>query len=259
VAPPLADATLRNPATLWEAVQRTAGDYICVVDRSYVIRDVNRVDQGFTADQVVGRRVLDFTIDDSTDRLRAAIDEVFRTAGTAALRTRVRTPTGAVRDFSVRLGPVLHENHVAAVIVCSEDITPLEESERALSRERSVLRRLLDIQEQERLLVSYEIHDGLAQYLAGAIMHLEAHLHALGGHEPRELVDSVRLVRAAAEESRRLIAGLRPPALDELGIVDAIESLVADARIEIPRVDFRHELPGEPAPPRSPSSACRKE
>jgi nitroreductase len=40
-----------------------------------------------------------------------------------------------------------------------------------------MLRRLIDIQEKERQLVSYEIHDGLAQYIAGAIMHLEAHLH----------------------------------------------------------------------------------
>ena len=43
---------------------------------------------------------------------------------------------------------------------------------------------------------------------------------------------------AAAEEARRLIGGLRPPALDELGIEDAVESLIADARIEIPHVAF---------------------
>ena len=91
--------------------------------------------------------------------------------------------------------------------------------------------------------MSYDIHDGLAQYIAGAIMHLEAHLHAHEGREPRELVDGMRLLRAAAEESRRLIGGLRPPALDELGIVEAIESLVADARLEIPEVSFTHRLP----------------
>jgi two-component system, NarL family, sensor histidine kinase DegS len=121
----------------------------------------------------------------------------------------------------------------------------LKHSEQALDRERSMLRRLIDIQERERQLVSYEIHDGLAQYLAGAIMHLEAHLHA---HESHELVEGMRLLRAAAEESRRLIGGLRPPALDELGIVEAIESLVADARIEIPQVSFTHALPARRLP-----------
>jgi signal transduction histidine kinase len=119
----------------------------------------------------------------------------------------------------------------------------LKQSERDLQRERCMLRRLIDIQEKERQLVSYEIHDGLAQYIAGAIMHLEAHLHDLEGREPRDLMEGMRLLRAAAEESRRLIGGLRPPSLDELGIVAAIESLVADARTEIPQVMFTHGLP----------------
>ena len=92
------------------------------------------------------------------------------------------------------------------------------------SRDRALLQRLLEIQERERQLVSYEIHDGIAQYLAGAIMHFQAWEAALGDHPGAgELREGMRLLRAAADESRRLIGGLRPPALDELGIVEAIE------------------------------------
>lgn len=47
----------------------------------------------------------------------------------------------------------------------------------------------------------------------------------------------------------RLIGGLRPPVLDELGIVDAVESLAADARTEVPRVEFTHALPAQRLPP----------
>lgn len=118
------------------------------------------------------------------------------------------------------------------------------------SRDRALLQRLLEIQERERQLVSYEIHDGIAQYLAGAIMHFQAWEAALGDHPGAgELREGMRLLRAAADESRRLIGGLRPPALDELGIVEAIESLVADARIEVPAIEFRHDLPGPRLPP----------
>ncbi|MFM8734900.1 MAG: sensor histidine kinase [Pirellulales bacterium] len=113
----------------------------------------------------------------------------------------------------------------------------------------TVLRRLIEVQERERQLVSYEIHDGLAQYLAGAAMQLEALLHEQRDHASPLLLTALRLVRAAADESRRLIGGLRPPALDELGIVDAIESLVADARVEIPGIEFVHDLPGDRLPP----------
>ena len=117
-------------------------------------------------------------------------------------------------------------------------------------KEGKLLRRLLEIQERERQLVSYEIHDGLAQYLAGAIMHFQAWQAALGdGPGASDLQEGMRLLQMAADESRRLIAGLRPPALDELGIVEAIESLVADARAEVPQVQFTHDLPGPRLPP----------
>lgn len=247
-APSAIDAVIHDPATLWDAVQRASGDYIVVVDRNYVVRLVNRVDRGFTPEQVIGQSVLEFTSADSTKPLKRAIDHVFRYAANCSLQTRVRNPEGEVREFSVQLGPVESEGRVAAVIVCSEDITALRETERKLERERGVLRRLIDIQENERQLVAYEIHDGLAQYIAGAIMHIEAHLHVHEHHEPSDLVAGMRLLREAAEESRRLIGGLRPPALDELGIVEAIESLVADARIEIPQVTFTHTLPDRRLP-----------
>jgi signal transduction histidine kinase len=118
------------------------------------------------------------------------------------------------------------------------------------ARDRALLQRLLEIQERERQLISYEIHDGIAQYLAGAIMHFQAWEAVLGDHSgAAELHEGMRLLRAAADESRRLISGLRPPALDELGIVEAIESLVADARVEVPMIDFSHDLPGPRLPP----------
>jgi signal transduction histidine kinase len=109
---------------------------------------------------------------------------------------------------------------------------------------------MIEIQERERQLIAYEIHDGVAQYLAGAIMHLEAWQNALGEHPGMgELREGMRLLHAAADEARRLIAGLRPPALDTLGIVDAIESLVSDTRAEVPEVSFGHDLPGPRLPP----------
>jgi signal transduction histidine kinase len=66
---------------------------------------------------------------------------------------------------------------------------------------------------------------------------------------PQNFDDGLRLLQAAVLESRRLIGGLRPPALDELGLIAAIESLVADARCDIPRVEFHHSLSGERLPP----------
>ena len=244
-----AEAVLSDPATLLEAVCRVSVDYIVVVDHERKIRFCNRVDAGFSIDQVVGRSIVEFTVDDTAFRLRQAVDDVFETCSERSLETTVRGLDGSINEFSLHMGPVLHDGRTEAVMICCENISQLKASERALNRERNVLRRLIEIQERERQLVSYEIHDGLAQYLAGALMHLEACQNAQRDRPAsQELEEGIRLLRAATEESRRLIGGLRPPALDELGIIDAIESLVADARVEIPNISFTHTLPGERLP-----------
>ena len=239
-----ADVSRIDTAALWQAVCRVSADYIAVVDRAGMIRFCNRVDDGWSPEQVMGRSMLEFTMPECTEQLYKLMEEVFTTGSVQSVETTVRRPDGGVNYFSLRLGPVFVDGRPVAVLVCCENILPLKTSEKSLQHERNLLRRLLKIQERERQLVSYEIHDGLAQYLAGAIMHLEACEHATGGSgENRELREGLRLLRAAADEARRLIGGLRPPVLDELGIIDAVESLAADARTEVPRVDFTHSLP----------------
>jgi PAS domain S-box-containing protein len=238
------DVSRIDTAALWQAVCRVSGDYIAVVDRTGTIRFCNRVDDGWSPEQVMGRSMLDFTMPESTEQLYRVIEEVFATGREQTTETTVRRPDGSLNYFSLRLGPVLVDGRTAAILVCCENTLPLKTSEKSLQHERTLLRRLLKIQERERQLVSYEIHDGLAQYLAGAMMHLEACEHGLSGSgENRELREGLRLLRAAADEARRLISGLRPPALDELGIIDAVETLVADARAEVARVEFTHSLP----------------
>jgi PAS domain S-box-containing protein len=239
-----------DTAALWQAVCRISGDYIAVVDRGGMIRFCNRIDSGWSPELVLGRSMLDFTMPESTDHLNQVIAEVFATGEEKVLETSVKRLDGGLNYFSLRLGPVLVEGRTAAILVCCENILPLKTSEKSLHHERNLLRRLLKIQERERQLVSYEIHDGLAQYLAGAMMHLEACEHGMGSSaENRELREGLRLLRAAADEARRLISGLRPPALDELGIIDAVETLVADARAEVAGVAFTHSLPARRLPP----------
>jgi len=239
-------AAMGDSSALWEAVCRVSGDYVAIVDRSGMIRFCNRIDGGWSPEQVISRSIFDFTMPESAGQLHRVIAEVFATGQGQSLETTVRMPEGGVTYFSVRLGPVLVDGRPAAVLVCCENTLPLKTSEKTLHHERMLLQRLLKIQERERQLVSYEIHDGLAQYLAGAMMHLQACEHAAGsGGANRDLREGLRLLRAATDEARRLIGGLRPPALDELGIVDAVETLMTEARIDVPRVEFTHSLPAQ--------------
>jgi two-component system sensor histidine kinase DegS len=92
-----------------------------------------------------------------------------------------------------------------------------------------VLRHLLESSDHERQLISCEIHDGLAQHLAGAVMQFAAFkvLKDTNSEQAAKALDlGVQMVLDGQAEARRLIGGLRPSQMEEGGILAAIESLV---------------------------------
>ena len=254
---PEVEAVLRDPAALWATAQQASGEYIAVVDRHGIIRACNRVDEGFSVDQVIGQSFVRFTVPESTAALEEKLRDVFVTGELQSLETTVRRLDGTLNYFSLRIAPVARHGRTVAALACCESIRPLKETEAELRRERNVLRRLIEVQERERQLVSYEIHDGLAQYLVAALLHLQACQETCPPAAAEDFAASLRLLQAATEESRRLIGGLRPPALDELGMVDAIDSLVADARADIGDVSFAHALTGTRLPPQLETTVFR--
>lgn len=248
--------SLTIPAeSLWQAVCAVTSSYVLVIDRAGTLLFANRLEQGRALEELLGRNILDFAPPESEQAIRAALEAVFSQGVVHAFETVARQLSGALACYAVRACPIEVNGERVAALLCVDDVLPLKTSEETLRHERHVLGQLLEIQERERQLVSYEIHDGLSQYLAGAMMHLQALEHASStgtleeGRHKRDLDESLRLLRAAVDESRRLIGGLRPPALDELGIVEVIESLAAEARGFIPRVDFHHRLSDSRLPP----------
>ena len=114
-------------------------------------------------------------------------------------------------------------------------------AQESLEAEQRLLRELFRAQEYERRLTACELHDGIAQYAAGAIMHLEGYLQSHkdeSKHAELEIVD--HLLHKTLEESRRLINGLRPPILDERGIVAAIKYLIKEPSRAGLQINFDH-------------------
>ena len=116
-----------------------------------------------------------------------------------------------------------------------------KQAEEALKAERQQLVHLLQVQEYERKLIVYEIHDGLVQYATGATMHLGGYLNDRENQPASPQLDLVMmLLQRTIQEGRRLINGLRPPILDEEGVVAAIEHLIQDTITGGPEITFEH-------------------
>ena len=108
-------------------------------------------------------------------------------------------------DLAGHLGGVLHAHQLT------------RDLQRAL--ERQVLAR-----EEERRRLRRDLHDGLGPALAGHLLRLDliaANVRA-GSATYREVIGLREELRQTVAEVRRVVEGLRPPALDELGLPSAI-------------------------------------
>jgi signal transduction histidine kinase len=122
---------------------------------------------------------------------------------------------------------------LACLLALFRDISERRKAEEALERDRRTLEHLFRSTDHERRLIAYEIHDGLAQLLAGAIMQFDtfAHLKEKKSKEAQRVFDAaILMLRQSHAEARRLISGVRPPILDEAGIVTAISHLIHEQR-----------------------------
>jgi signal transduction histidine kinase len=111
-------------------------------------------------------------------------------------------------------------NLLAAPLAAALHATALAEEVQA-SRERIVSAR-----EEERRRLHRDLHDGLGPTLTGAGLKADAALN-VSTTDPsaaRGLITDVRSdIGNAIDDVRRLVYGLRPPALDEVGLIGALQ------------------------------------
>lgn len=99
----------------------------------------------------------------------------------------------------------------------------------ALAGYRQQLRRLaaqaLGAEEEERKRIARELHDDTAQIMASLLIRLRVAQRAQDPAQRDAILEEVREGLAQALDGvRRYARGLRPPALDELGLMPAIEA-----------------------------------
>lgn len=154
---------------------------------------------------------------------------VFLTVG------RVRKPLGKVLaaledveqgQFQTRL-PHFRLPETARISIKFNQMAQALEQERLTSQR--LARRALSIQEQERRFMARELHDELGQSIS-AIKALGATIRRQADDDPQRVGANAASIIEIADQTygviRTMVYQLRPPALDELGLVIALERMV---------------------------------
>jgi signal transduction histidine kinase len=112
-------------------------------------------------------------------------------------------------------------------------------------------RQLVTAREEERRRIRRDLHDGLGPVLAALTLQADTAVD-LVYDDPEEAMTVLRRMRAKAQTAvvniRHLVYGLRPPALDELGLTDALHQYGAslehsDLIIDVEAPDHLPALP----------------
>ena len=106
---------------------------------------------------------------------------------------------------------------------------------------------LVTAREEERRRLRRDLHDGLGPTLAGLTLGLDtARARSTGHPELQELLGKLKAeTQRAVGDVRRIVYGLRPPALDEFGLVGSLREEVGRLKYEAPALTVTLDVPDE--------------
>lgn len=237
-----AEDRMRESEARLRSLLENSPDAILLVDEQGTVLFANASLPGLPQADAVGRSAYRCMAEEYHERFARALERVFQKGKRDSLEH-------VAADGSWRLArvmPLKREGVTTAAMVISTDVTRRKLADLEVEKSRRLLQQTVVAHEHDRQLISYEIHDGLVQDVTGSLMHLEAILMSkdpLPEAVRTKLESVLKLLRQTIDEGRRLINGLRPPIIDEMGIVAAIEHLINDRHSgEKLEVEFDHRV-----------------
>jgi signal transduction histidine kinase len=145
--------------------------------------------------------------------------------------------------------PILDtDGHMLIAVATNQDITELKKTQDALLLARQQLEALtsaaLELQEQERKRLSMELHDDIGQTLSA----LKIMIETARRRSSDSAITDILLQASAATDTlvtdvREIARRLRPPPLDDLGLVAALRWHLDNLSLMTPlKIDFHAEL-----------------
>lgn len=251
---------LRRSESRWRSLLMSVPDTVVQLNSDGEVLHVTNKSENYSEVEVVGRPGDDFVAPEFREAAIKARSEVLANGG--PIDFEFREVSG--RWFLARMGRLVIEREVNGLVAVCRDITEAKQRQKDLetaveqqTRElldantklkqgQESLKRLVELHERDRQLIAYEIHDGLVQDMAGALMFIDTATGIAETDQNRAMLMCERgkqVLRGAVDEARRLIDGLRPPVLDNFGLIAALSTQLQDmeAQYDI-KIDFHHDV-----------------
>jgi PAS domain S-box-containing protein len=242
------EEALRNSQRSTEAILNSLTSHIAVLDQAGTIVSVNdawfrfAIEEGVTDPAVVGvganyfdacRKAITDTGDELAERALKGITDVLSHDSATFYQEYPCHSPDKKRWFIMRVSPILGTR--SGIVITHENITERKHAEMRIQDLADQLRRfsthLESAREEERMHIAREIHDELGQALTALKMDLtdihgsDAHLSDRTRHR---LSTMGKLIDQTAVAVQRLAGELRPPMLDELGLIAAVSWYIQD-------------------------------
>lgn len=170
--------------------------------------------------------------------------------------SRALRPIGAVSDGLRRLERGDHSVRVPAdgppeFVVIADRINALAQTLQRLDDEnRRLVARMIHVQDEERRDIARDLHDEIGPFLftvRAGVGALARKARAPGAEAARLAEDCAKIdsqIAALQHVNRRILGRLRPAALEEMGLADALEALARGWRETRPEIDICLSLDG---------------
>lgn len=168
---------------------------------------------------------------DDLGRLKAAIQELYKTKLPVSCEFRIKTATGEEKYLGTSAEAIFdNEGNPVSAFGNTIDLTERKKASEEIKNAYQEIRRLTDylqnIREKERSNIAREIHDELGQQLTVLKMDI-SWLSKRIGPEDKEINQKIAKLIWLLDETlnsvRRISSSLRPGILDDLGLIAAME------------------------------------
>jgi PAS domain S-box-containing protein len=140
----LAESALRESEEKWRSLAENAPNIIFIVDRDGTIQFINRTVLGYTVEDVIGTKQINYIEPEYREIVEKTIEQVFKTGESGSYQIRGAGPNDSKAWYSSLVGPIKQDGKVVAATIFVTDITERKHAGGALKESEEKFRAIFD-------------------------------------------------------------------------------------------------------------------